>query len=212
MTPPRTSAVAAGITSVKLPASGPPFFRAGLDWTSAAGLARPLGAAEGVMTGSRLATLPGLTRAVISLCGLGTVGSVGTAPVTGSVGSADGGAEEGGAVLDGEGERDGAGAGLTVTDAAAVGTVVIGGLVVALAVAVSVAAMPAEVPSGTPIYACIWNDDGETSVASDPIVHEAEPSPLGHKSLNVGCAVAGTAVSVTDTPDAGPFCIQTVTV
>jgi hypothetical protein len=213
MTPPRTSAVAAGITSVKLPASGPPFFRSGLDWTSAAGLARPLGAAEGVMTGSRLATLPGLTRAVISLCGLGTVGSVGITPVTGSVGSADdGGAEEGSALPDGEGERDGAGAGLTVTDAAAVGTVVIGGLVVALAVAVSVAAVPAVVPSGTPICACIWNEDGETSVASDPIVHEAEPSPLGHKSLNVGCVVAGAAVSVTDTPDAGPFCIQTVTV
>lgn len=210
MTPPRISAVAAGITSVKLPASGPPFFPFGLDWTSAAGLARPLGAAEGVMTGSRLATLPGLTKAVISLCGLGMVGSAGTTPVTGSVGSADGRAEEGSAFL--EGERDGAGAGLTVTDAAAVGTVVIGGLVVALAVAVSVTAVLAEVPSGTPICACIWNDDGETSVASDPIVHEAEPSPLGHKSLNVGCVVAGAAVSVTDTPDAGPFCIQTVTV
>ena len=126
--------------------------------------------------------------------------------------------EEGAAVLDGEGvfdgegECDGAGAGLTVTDAAADGSVVISGLVVAPAVAVRVAAVPAAVPAGTVTWACIWNDDGETSVASDAIVHEAAPSPLGHKPLNVGCAVAGAAVSVTDTPDAGPFCVQTVTV
>jgi hypothetical protein len=213
MTPPRTSAVAAGITRVKLPAAGPPFFPSEPDWTSAAGLAIPLGTAEGLMTGTRLAMLPGLTRAVIAACGVGAAGGTGTTPVTGSVGRADGGTADGAAVLDGdavldgEGECDGAGPWLTVTDAAATGIVIIGGLVAALAVAVSVAAVPA----GTAICARIWNDDGETSVASDPIVHEAAPSPLGHMALNVGCAVAGAAVRVTDTPEAEPFCAETVT-
>jgi len=49
-------------------------------------------------------------------------------------------------------------------------------------------------------------------VASDPIVHVAVPFPLGQRLVNSGCWSWGVAVSVTDTPEAGPFSAETCTV
>lgn len=49
-------------------------------------------------------------------------------------------------------------------------------------------------------------------VPSDPIVHAAVPFPLGQRLANSGCWPWGVAVSVTDTPEAGPFSVETCTV
>jgi hypothetical protein len=100
---------------------------------------------------------------------------------------------------------------LTPTVSAAVGNTLMTGLVAASAVAVRVTDVTDVVPAVTGICACIWNVDGASAVASDPIVQVADPSPLGQRPVKTGCSPAGAPVSVTDTPDAEPFTAQTCT-
>jgi hypothetical protein len=101
---------------------------------------------------------------------------------------------------------------LIPTVSAAVGNTLMTGLVAASAVAVRVTDVTDVVPAVTGICACIWNVDGASAVASDPIVQVADPSPLGQRPVKTGCSPAGAPVSVTDTPDAEPFTAQTCTV
>jgi len=42
-------------------------------------------------------------------------------------------------------------------------------------------------------------------------VHEPDPSPLGHMPVNTGSTPDGAELSVTDTPDTGPFSADTCT-
>jgi hypothetical protein len=105
---------------------------------------------------------------------------------------------------------DAAGA-LTVTVSDAAGSVAMAGLVVASAVAVSVTDVTEVALEATGICACIWNDEGDTEVASDPSVQVADPFPLGHRPLNVAVSPCGAALSVTDTADAGPLAADTCT-
>jgi hypothetical protein len=49
-------------------------------------------------------------------------------------------------------------------------------------------------------------------VASDPTVHVAAPSPPGHRPVNTGSRPGSAELSVTDTPDTGPFSADTCTV
>jgi hypothetical protein len=94
-----------------------------------------------------------------------------------------------------------AGMAVTVTVPAAAGSTAMGGVVAASAEAVSVTdAVPLD---GVPIWASRVNDDGVTSVPSDPSWHEVVPSPLGHKPAND--AWPADAASVTDTSGAAPF-------
>ena len=46
---------------------------------------------------------------------------------------------------------------------------------------------------------------------TEPTVHEAVPPPLAQPLVNVGFWVVGCEASVTDTPEAGPFLVQTWT-
>jgi hypothetical protein len=107
----------------------------------------------------------------------------------------------------------GAGAGaVAVTVAAPTGGVVMAGVVTAVAVAVNVTEVPEAVPEGTAICACIWNDDGEISVAIAPMVQVAAPSPLGQRPVKSAWSPDGLAVRATVTPEAGPFSSETCTV
>jgi hypothetical protein len=63
---------------------------------------------------------------------------------------------------------------------------------------------------GVPIPALRVYNDGVTSVPSDPSWHEAVPSPLGQKPVNV--TLPADATSVTDTSGTGPFSAWTCTV
>ena len=63
---------------------------------------------------------------------------------------------------------------------------------------------------GVPIPALRVYNDGVTSVPSDPSWHEAVPSPLGQKPVNV--TLPADAASVTDTSGTAPFSAWTCTV
>ena len=63
---------------------------------------------------------------------------------------------------------------------------------------------------GVPIPALRVNNDGVTSVPSDPSWHEAVPSPLGQKPVNA--TPPADAVSVTVTSGTTPFSDWTWTV
>jgi hypothetical protein len=213
-TNPRSWAVAAGIpiTTVKLPAACVPTSAAAM-----AGLAAP-GLAAGVNAGTALETVTGLMSDVL------TAGATGMGASVGGETSADGVTEKTCAdgvlttgvlatgVLDGAllGDGDGDGeAAMTGTVPAAAGIVGMAGLEAAPAVAVRVTEVA---PEATGSCACIWNDDGVTALPIGPIVHVAAPFPLGQRLVNAGCSPWGAAVSVTDTPDAGPFWVETCTV
>jgi hypothetical protein len=113
-------------------------------------------------------------------------------------------------------DRDGAGdvdplaalveAAVTVTTPVA--CALVDGFVAALAEAVRLThAAPLD---GVPIPALRVNNDGVTSVPSDPSWHEVVPSPLGQKPVNV--TLPADAASVTDTSGTGPFRAWTCTV
>jgi hypothetical protein len=114
-------------------------------------------------------------------------------------------------VLAGDLPGDATGA-LTVTVAAAAGSVVIAILAAASAVAVSVTEVTEVAVEATGICACIWYEAGDTEVASVPITQVADPFPLGHRPVKVATWPCGAALSVTDTPEAGPFWAETCTV
>jgi len=207
---PRSWAVAADIpmTMVKLPAAGVPTSAAGLAGGAAAGLA------GGVITGRMLETSTGLRSEVLTL-GAGMDASVGVAASAGRVAwEACAGDVLAAGVLDGDLLGDAAGA-LTDTVPAAAGIVVMAGLVAASAVAVRVTEVTevTEVAlEATGIWACTWYADGDTVVPIDPIVQVAVPFPPGQRLVNSGTSPCGAAVSVTDTPEAGPFWAETCTV
>src|SRR5690242_6117502 len=94
-----------------------------------------------------------------------------------------------------------AGMAVTFTVPTALASVAMGGFVAASAAAVSVT--DAAPLGGLMIWAWTVNDDGVTSVPSDPRWHETVPSPLGHKPTND--AWPADAASVTDTSGAAPF-------
>jgi hypothetical protein len=206
---PSSWAVAADIpmSTVKLLAAGVPVSETGL------GGASIVGTAAGEITGRMLATLTGLISDVLT--GSGVVGMgpiVGTRPTAGIVlGEATG---EG--VLVGDllaaGVLAAAVGALTVTVSIAVGSSVMAGLVAASAVAVNVTDVTELAPEATWICACIWYAVGDTAVASDPIVHVADPFPPGQRLVNSGSSPCGSPVSVTETPEAGPFSVETCTV
>ena len=203
---PNSSAAATGMLTMKRPADGVP-----VSATELGGIATA--AVAGVeITGEPLSTPPtGLIGWVLT-----ALEAVGT--VAGVVATAETAAGEatGEAVLTGDPLAGGVLAAevgaLTVPVSAAVGSTVMAGLVAASAVAVRVTDVTDVAPEAIGICACIWYDDGDTAVASDPIVQEADPSPLGQRPVNAGSSPCGVPVSATDTPDTGPFSAQTSTV
>ena len=148
---PSTSAVAAGITRVKSPATGSAAFVARPGRTSAAELGRAprAGLGDGAISGRMPEMLPGLTTELVVVTAAG-IGS--------SVGAAASDVAEAIAERVGDGDGDGladAGRALTVTDPVAAGKVVIGGLTAASAVAISVTKVPEAALDPTLICACI---------------------------------------------------------
>jgi hypothetical protein len=101
---------------------------------------------------------------------------------------------------------------LTVTVWLAVGSSAMAGLVVALAVTVRVTDVTEVAPEATWIWACIWSSDEATAVPIEPIVHVADPSPLGQRLVNSASSPCGAAVRPTSTPEAVPFSAETCTV
>jgi hypothetical protein len=100
----------------------------------------------------------------------------------------------------------------TLTDCDAEGMAAIAGLVAASAVAVSVTDVTELAEDATAIWACSEYAAGASEVPSDPIAQVAEPFPPGQRPVNVAAWPCGEAASVTDTPDAEPFCAETWTV
>jgi hypothetical protein len=170
----------------------------GKAWTTAVGLD------VGVITGNRLPTLSPGTADGEAAVGLGV--TVAPTGVDGSAAVAAG---------DAAGRDDGSGAGpldavapVAVTAMTPTACALVGGLVDESTVAVRLThAGPLD---GVPIPALRVNDDGMTSVPSDPTWHEAVPSPLGQKPVN--STLPADAVSVTDTPGAAPSSAWTCTV
>jgi len=213
MISPNTWAVAADMFSarVKLPACGELVSATGLPGVPVTGV----GVGTGATTGRSLATFAGVNSEVVTLAGVGTVtgGSTVASPgVLTGLTCATG--EDAGAVLDaffvGDGLADAAAA--TLTDCDAVGMVVMAGLVAASAVAVSVTEVTELAEEATGIWACSWYAAGATEVPSDPTAQVADPFPPGQRSVNVAVWPEGAAASVTDTPDAEPFCAETWTI
>jgi len=149
---PRTSAVCAGMTRVKLPAIGLAVLVLASGWTSAAELGVPpkVGSDVGATSGRTLSRLPGLvTELAVTVADIGPrVG--GAAAATDDVVAVGSGVRDG----DGDGVAE-AGAAPTVTDPVAAGMAAIGGLVTASAVAVSVTEVPEAVLDATVTCACI---------------------------------------------------------
>jgi hypothetical protein len=179
-----------------------------------------IGVGTGLISGSTLATFAGLKSEVVTPAGVGTMvtggSTVASARLLTGLTCATG--VEAGAVLasvlvgDGlaDADADAAAATATVWDAA--GRMVMAGLVAAPAVAVSVTAVTGVALAATAIWACIWYAVGDSDVASDPIVHVADPLPFGQRLVNTALWPCGDAASVTDTPDAEPFWVDTWTV
>jgi len=208
---PNTWAVAADMFSarVKLPACGEPVSATGLPGVPVTGA----GVGTGAISGRSLATFAGVNSEVVMPAGVGTVtgGSTVASPgvltgltcATGDV-LAD-------AVAFADADADAAAA-ATLTDCDAEGMAAIPGLVAASAVAVSVTEVTELAEDATAIWACSEYVAGASEVPSDPTVQVAEPFPPGQRPVNVAAWPCGEAASVTDTPDAEPFCAETWTV
>ena len=98
------------------------------------------------------------------------------------------------------------GAAVTETEAAAFGAVL---TFVAVAVAVRVTELTDVELEATAICASFsWMEDPE---ATGPMLHVAVPSCLPHPNENLGVCDVGVAVSLSVTPDAVPFFVQTLT-
>ncbi len=174
----------------------PPELPAG--WAAAGAdeaLAVTAGLDVGVITGTTLPMLPAGTVDVEAAAAVGVRAGVdGLAAMI--------------AAGDVAGRDDGVGAGplgdlvgsaVTVTTPTA--CALVGGFVAASAEAVRLThAAPLD---GVAMAALRVNDDGVTSVPSDPSWHEAVPSPLGQKPVND--TRPADAVSVTDTSGTAPF-------
>jgi hypothetical protein len=81
-------------------------------------------------------------------------------------------------------------------------------VVATLAVAVSFTEVTAVAFDATAIWASRLT---VFLVVTDPMLHEAVPSPLAHPLLKAGFWLDGRAVSATDTSEAGPFWVETCT-
>jgi hypothetical protein len=169
----------------------------------------------GVISGRSLATFAGVNSEVVTLAGVGTMtggNTVASPGVPAGLTCATG--EEAGAVLEGFffGDAVADAAAVTPTDCDAAGMAAIVGLVAASAVAVSVTEVTELAEDATGIWACSWYAAGATEVPSDPTAQVAEPFPPGQRPVNVAAWPCGEAASVTETPDAEPFCADTWTV
>jgi hypothetical protein len=167
----------------------------GRTWATASGLD------VGVITGNRLPTLSAGTAGVEAAAAVGLGATVG-AP-TGVDGSAATDAAGDAADRD-DGRAAGpldALAGTAVRATTPTACALVGGFVDASAEAVRLT--HTEPLDGVPIPALRVNNDGSTSVPSDPSWHEAVPLPLGQKPVNA--TLPADAVSVTDTSGAAPF-------
>ena len=176
------------------------------------GSALGLACGERATVGNRLAALPGSTRMldalpVLPMSMLASLFSCGTGP-SGSTASCVALAEEL-AFLDlAEPDADAdAEVEVTAVVAAAAGGVHFA-VVVTLAVAVSVTDLTEVAFDATAICACRLSDCCAVTV---PTLHDAVPSPLAQPLVNSGFCPDGVAVSVTDTSDADPFCVETWT-
>jgi len=161
-----------------------------------------------VITGNMLPTFSPGTVEVEAAAAVGLGAAIGTP--TGIDGSAAAAGDAAG--------RDGAGGGgaepvgadveSAATDTTPVACALVDGFVAAPAEAVRLThAAPLD---GVPIPALRVNNDGVTSVPSDPSWHESVPSPLGQKPVNV--TLPADAASVTDTSGTAPFSAWTCTV
>jgi hypothetical protein len=81
-------------------------------------------------------------------------------------------------------------------------------VVVTLAVAISFTELTVVAFDGTAIRASRLM---VSLVVTEPMLHEAVPSPLAQPPLKVGFWLDGCAVSATDTSEAGPFWVETCT-
>jgi hypothetical protein len=81
-------------------------------------------------------------------------------------------------------------------------------VVVTLAVAISFTELTVVAFDGTAIRASRLM---VFLVVTEPMLHEAVPSPLAQPLLKVGFWLDGCAVSATDTSEAGPFWVETCT-
>jgi hypothetical protein len=152
--------------------------------------------------------LPGLITVIaVLLSGSGANGATVVGSPTGDVVVGEEAAFED---LDGVGFGLVDGAAVTLTELAAIGRSVIGGLVAACAVAVNETEdAPLE---GAVTAACIVNVEGAVEVASGPSSQPAPPSPLGHDAVNTPRAPDGPAERLTHADGVGPYGAHTFTV
>jgi hypothetical protein len=181
---------------------------AGADEEAGEASAATAGLDVGVITGSMLPTFSAGTVEVeaAAVVGLGATADVPTGVdgwgATAAAGDAAGRDDDGGADL------LGAFVGLAVTDTMPTACALVGGLVAAPTEAARLThAAPLD---GVLIPALRVNNDGVTSVPSDPSWHEAVPSPLGQEPVNA--TLPADAESVTDTSGTTPFSAWTCTV
>ena len=181
---------------------------AGAGEVSSEPLAVTAGLDVGVITGNPLPTFSAGTAEVEAAAAVGLGATIGVP--TGADGSAATVAAGDAADRDGAGDADplGAPVGAAVTVTTPVACALVDGFVAAPAEAVRLThAAPLD---GVPIPAPRVNNDGVTSVPSDPSWHEAVPSPLGQRPVNV--TLPADAASVTDTSGTAPFSAWTCTV
>lgn len=185
------------------------------DVTLGVGAADVSGGAElNAIDGSRPSALPGLITVVL-VTGSGTNGGTVVGRNTGA-GVVGGAPDDEARVEDlddvGVGVGFGlvVGAGVTLTELAAIGRLVIGGLVAAWAVAVSDTDV---VPlAGAVTVACMVNVAGVVDVASGPSSQPAPPFPLGHVPLNTPRVPDGPVLRLTHAEGVGPYGAHTFTV
>ena len=207
---PNTWAVAADMFSarVKLPACGELASATGLPGVPVTGV----GVGTGAISGRSLATLAGVNSEVVTPAGVGTViggSTVASAGVLTGLTCATGDVLADVFFADADADAEAA---VTLTDCDAEGMAAMAGLVAASALAVSVTEVTELAEDATAICACSEYAAGASEVPSDPIAQVAEPFPPGQRPVNVAAWPCGEAASVTDTPDAEPFCAETWTV
>ena len=172
------------------------------------------GAELNAIDGSRPSALPGLiTVTLVLVTGSGTNGGTVVGRNTGA-GVVGGAPDDAARVedLDDVGVGFGlvVGGAVTLTELAAIGRLVIGGLVAAWAVAVSDTDV---VPlAGAVTVACMVNVAGVFDVASGPSSQPAPPFPLGHIPLNTPRVPDGPALRLTHAEGVGPYGAHTFTV
>jgi hypothetical protein len=162
---------------------------------------------EGPTEGNRPAALPAPmseldTLPPLSPLGAGPSGSAGTPAKLGDDPPGDPADDDGDPDADADGD-----AAVTATVSAAAGGVHFT-VVTMVAVAVSFTELTDVAPAATGIWACRsvgWVSETEL------IVQDAAPLPLAQPLVNVGFWLAGCAVSVTVTFEAGPFIVETDT-